>query len=191
MSSQTLSRWSGLAWMLAGLLYVVQALALLVKPQADVFTSPYDYAIEAVFVAALLLTLVALLGMRKAAGKGFFSLVSFFFFLSGTLVLILSAGVNLITGDDLLASVSLVGLGLSVLGAVLFGIAIIRAKTLPIWSVITLMLGLPVSVALGDRYGAGIVLGLAWIVVGVALLTKLRVRVKAAESFAEEKMPSL
>jgi len=190
MSSQTVSRWSGLAWMLAGLLYIVQALALLVKPQADVFSSPYDYAIEAVFVAALLLTLVALHGMRKVAGTGIFPTVSFFVFLIGTLLFILSAGANLVTGRNLLASVSLVGLGLSVLGAILLGIAIIRAKTLPIWSMITLMLGLPVSVVLGDSYGAGIVLGLAWIAVGVALLTKLRAKVKAAESLSGEKMLS-
>jgi hypothetical protein len=190
MSSSTVSRLSGLAWMLAGLLYIVQAIVGMVKPQADVFTSTSDYVIEVFFVAALLLTLVALLGMRKRAGTGIFPLVSFFVFFIGTLLFLFSASASLASGRDVLESVYLPGLALSFLGAILLGIAIIRAKTLPLWSAIALMLGLPFSVALGDTYGGGIVLGLAWMAVGVALLTKLRTRTKAAESFSGREMPS-
>jgi hypothetical protein len=190
MSSSMLSRLSGLAWMLAGLLYIVQAIAGLVKPHAEVFTSTNDYVIEICFVAALLLTLVALLGIRTGAGTGIFPAVSFFVFFIGTLLFLISAAASLASGRDVLDFVYLPGLGLSVLGAILLGIAIIRAKILPLWSAIALILGLPISVALGDAYGGGIVLGLAWIAVGVALLTRLRARAKAAEPFSGREMPS-
>jgi hypothetical protein len=190
LSSSTLSRLGGLAWMLAGLLYIVQAIIGLVKPHADVFTSTSDYVIEVLFVAALLLTLVALLGMRTGAGTGIFPIVSFFVFFIGTLLFLLSAAASLASGRDVLEFVYLPGLGLSLLGAILLTIAIIRAKILPLWSAIVLMLGLPISVALGDTYGGGIVLGLAWIAVGVALLTKLSERAKAVEPLSGREMPS-
>jgi hypothetical protein len=185
-----LSRVTGLAWMLAGLLYIVQALVSLVKPHAEVFTSASDYVIEACFVAALLLTLVALLGIRTGVGTSIFPAVSFFVFFIGTLLFFISAAASLASGRDVLGFVYLPGLGLSVLGAILLGIAIIRAKILPLWSAIALILGLPISVALGDAYGGGIVLGLAWIAVGVALLTRLRTRAKAAEPLSGREMPS-
>jgi hypothetical protein len=184
MASGTLSRLSGLAWMLSGLLYIGQAIANLLRPQADVFTSTYDYAIEAAFFVALLLTLVGLLGLRKEAGRGVFPTVSFWVFLIGTLLFLISSAANLVSGRDALAFVYVPGLGLSVLGAILLGIALIRAKGLPLWSTIALMLGMPASVVLGDTFGGGIVVGLAWIAVGVALLTTLGARAKAAASVA-------
>jgi hypothetical protein len=176
--------------MLAGLLYIMQAIASLVKPHADVFTSTNDYVIEVCFVTALLFTLVALLGTRKGAGTGIFPAASFFVFFIGTLLFLISAGASLASGRDVLDFVYLPGLGLSFLGGILLGIAIIRAKILPLWSAIALILGFPISVALGDTYGGGIVLGLAWIAVGVALLTRLSAREKAAEPFSGREMPS-
>lgn len=190
MSSRMVSRLSSFAWMLAGLLYIGQALVSLVKPHAEVFTSASDYAIEVCFGAALLLTLVALLGIRKEAGTGMFPTVSFFVFFIGTLLLFVSAAASLASGRDVLDFVYLLGLGSSLLGTILLAIAIIRAKTLPLWSAIALMLGLLISVGLGDTYGGGIVLGLTWITVGVALLTKLNAKAKAAAPLSDKGMPS-
>src|SRR5689334_19153355 len=62
------NRWSGPAAMLAGFLYIAQALVGVAQPQAAIFASDWDYLIEALFVAALLLTPLGLAGLYWLQG---------------------------------------------------------------------------------------------------------------------------
>jgi hypothetical protein len=55
------------------------------------------------------------------------------------------------------------------LGFLLLGIATLRARVLPQWAGVALILVLPVAALLGD-YGGGLVLGIVWLALGYVLL---------------------
>jgi hypothetical protein len=67
---------------------------------------------------------------------------------------------------DLLLLLGLLGM---LLGFVLLGIATLRARVLPQWAGVALILVLPVAALLGD-YGGGLVLGIVWLALGYVLL---------------------
>src|SRR5438477_13095184 len=112
----SIGKWSAMSALAAGLLYIVQALIGLMSPQAEIFTTPSDYILEAVFVAALLLTLPALLGLHghlsgHAARLG---ATGFYAASAGTTLILASASATLIGGSYALGRLFVVGL----LGAV-------------------------------------------------------------------------
>jgi len=166
----SIDKWSAMSALAAGLLYIVQALIGLMSPQTEVFTTPSDYILEAVFVAALLLTLPALLGLHDSLGGHAARLgtAGFYAASAGTTLILASASATLIGGSDALGLLFVVGLLGAVAGNMLLGIAIIRTKALPLWCSTALMLGLPASMLLVSL-GGGIVLGCAWIALGYAL----------------------
>ncbi len=62
--------------------------------------------------------------------------------------------------------------GLVVLvGFVLYGAATLRAKVLPRWCGIGFIVGLPVTIALGEVWGF-VVLGVLWVALGYALWSR-------------------
>jgi hypothetical protein len=67
---------------------------------------------------------------------------------------------------DLLLLLGLLGM---LLGFLLLGIATLRARVLPQWAGVALILVLPVAALLGD-YGGGLVLGIVWLALGYVLL---------------------
>jgi hypothetical protein len=60
---------------------------------------------------------------------------------------------------------------LALVGYVVLGITTLRAKALPLWGGLALILGFPLSVFL-SAFGGGILFGLAWLGVGYFLLKK-------------------
>ena len=156
--------------MLAGVLYIVVALIEFVRPQATVFTSPSDYAIEAAFAAALLFTLVGLVGLYLYHGDriGRLGTVGFIAAALGTASMFMSVAATTVAGRDVLGLFIFVGVLLALLGVILFGIAVFRTGVFPRWVGVALMLGLPVSVAL-EPFGGPVLLGLAWVGIGYAL----------------------
>ncbi len=175
MLSSTLIKWSGPAAVLAGILYIIQAVMGVVQPQGEVFTSRYDYLFEAVFVVALLATLVALGGLhiRQSGRTGRLGMASFLAAFVGTGLLLVSAAATLVAGQNTLDLFFLLGVLASMIGVILFGISVIRAKVLPRWCGVALMLGLPSSVLFAN-IGGGMLLGLTWIALGYALWMQVR-----------------
>lgn len=179
MSAATQYRWGGFAAIIAGVLYATQAIIGLIKPQGDVFISTTDYLIEIAFIGALVLTLLALIGIRQAAA-GVFGLISFLVLFLGTACLMVSASASLAAGRNVLDFLFMPGVGLSALGSILMGSALIRSKIAPLWSGIALIAGFPLSLFL-DELGGGAILGVAWVVVGIACLTKLMPRTHSVQ----------
>jgi hypothetical protein len=171
MNAPTLIRWSGVMAMLAGVAYMIQTLIGLVSPQAEVFTGVADYLLEAVFIVALLLTILGLVGLRsyQTSREGRSGTVGFWLAILGTFSLLASALATLIAGGTALGLLFFLGLGCAVVGQALLGLAIVRGKGLPRWSGIALTLGLPLSAALAG-YGGGMILGLTWLAIGYMLV---------------------
>jgi hypothetical protein len=174
--SSGLIRRGGLTGVAAGLLYVLSAILSLIAPQQRVFDSFSDYLIEIIFVVALAGTLVAIVGVHAlqsgrygplgAAG----SLITFV----GYALLFVAAAVTTLAGREALDAVFPIGVLAILVGSILLGAMTIRARVLPWWCGVLLIVGFPLTVPLDVAISGagGIVLGIVWALVGYALLSR-------------------
>lgn len=150
----------------AGSFYIAQTLLGLWQPQQETFQSLSDYWIELFFVAALLCTLGGLVTIRHShvgkAGKLF--TVGLAIAVAGVSGLLISAAATLLLGQNALGLLFVIGLLATLLGNLLLGIAIVRAKVWPIWLGLLLILSWPLSVALAGL-GGGLLVGLLWLAI--------------------------
>jgi hypothetical protein len=161
------NRNAAIAGIAAGLGYIIQAVMGLIKPQTEVFSGASDYVLEIVFIAALIATLFALMGLHSHAQARYGKLgaAGFWSALAGTFFMIISASATFAAGQNSLGIFFLIGLVLSFLGFVLLGISTSSSKILPAWAGLALAFGFPLSVFL-NALGGGILYGLAWLGVG-------------------------
>lgn len=164
-------RWVGIAAMVAGAAYAGQGVMNLLVPQSEAFATLSDYLIEAVFIVALLATLTAIVGLH-ALHRGRYgrlgtagSLVA----LVGHALLLLSAAATLLLAREALGGAFVLGLLAALLGLVLLGVAILRARVLPRYCGVLLIVAFPLSIVL-ESYGGGVLLGITWALVGYAVL---------------------
>ncbi len=162
--SSSFIRWGGLSAMLGGAAFLL--LGLLGIPNKDV------WYLDAVFVVALLFVTGGMVGFHalqrenygRTGSAGFYAVVV------ATLVQIVGL-VALLLGNTVLEWLIPIG-GLVVLvGFVLYGAATLRAKVLPRWCGIGFIVGLPVTIALGEVWGA-MVFGVLWVAMGYALWSR-------------------
>lgn len=160
----------GVAGMAGGTLYVVRG--VLTAPNQGRFddsNSLVDYAGNAALAVAMLLTLVALVGLhahqagsyRRLGALGFIGTFIGVFLMLVSLPLFVAPGSNN-------SSVGPLGLFCLTVGQMTLGVAIRRARTLPQWAGLTLIVGLAALLALRGN-GSWIVFGLSWAAVGYAL----------------------
>jgi hypothetical protein len=165
------TRSGGIAGIVAGLGYLVQAIMGLIKPQTEVFSGTSDYILEVVFIIALVATVFALMGLhsflKDRYGKA--GTVGFWLALTGTVLMCLSAIATLLAGQNSLGIAFLGGMLLALIGYVVLGITVLRVKTLPLLGGLALITGFPLSVLL-SALGGGILFGLTWLIVGYLLL---------------------
>jgi hypothetical protein len=168
---KTTTRNGGIAGIVAGLGYLVQASMGLIKPQTEVFSGTSDYILEVVFIVALLATLLALMGLHAhAQGRyGGAGTAGFWLALIGTGLMTISAVATLFAGQNALGPAFLGGMLLAAIGYVTLGLTTLRAQVLPLWAGMALLFGFPLSV-LVNTFGGGILFGLAWLGVGSYLM---------------------
>jgi hypothetical protein len=105
-------------------------------------------------------------GLLGAAG----SLITFV----GYALLFVAAVVTILAGREALDAVFPIGVLAIVVGSILLGAMTIRARMLPWWYGVLLIVGFPLSVAsdVAIRGAGGIALGIVWALVGYALLSQ-------------------
>lgn len=168
-------RWGGIAAMVAGATYAGQGIMDVMVPQAEVFAALSDYLMEAVFIVALLATMAAIAGLHALHGGRYGrlgtagSLVALF----GHALMLLSAAATLLLARQALGVAFVSGFPLALLGLVLLGVAVLRARVLPRYCGVLLTVAFPLSIVL-ESYGGGVLLGIAWALVGYAILTRGR-----------------
>ena len=175
-----LIRWGGLAGLVAGVMFVLAGILILITPpQGAVFNSFGDYLSEVILVVAFALTLVAITGLhalqsgryRRLGATG--SLITF---MGYTLIVAVTA-VSVLAGGQALYLVRLVGAAAVLIGSALLGATTLRAQILPWWCGVLLIVGFPlgdVSNAIVAEGSEAIVFGIVWGAVGYALLTSSR-----------------
>src|ERR671917_877302 len=129
-----LIRWGGLAVLVAGVLFVLGGILILIAPpQRAVFNSFSDYLSEVILVVAFALTLVAITGLHAlqsgrygrwgAAG----SLITFI----GYALIVVVTAVSVLAGGQALYLVRLVGAAAVLVGSALPGGTTPRTRGLP------------------------------------------------------------
>ncbi len=172
-------RWGRWAGVLAGVIFVPAGILILFAPPQRPFNSFSDYLIEAILVVAFTLAVVAVAGLH-ALQRGRYGRLgaagSLITFLGYTLTAAVTA-VTVLLGSEALYSVRFIG-GLAVLiGSILLGAMTLRARVVPWWCGVLLIVGFPLGDVVDTTIGEGseaIVLGILWGLVGYALLSSAR-----------------
>ena len=179
MASSDLIRWGGLAALLAGVLWIVLGLVSLAitRPVAGpAFQGTFSYyLVEVIFSLACIGMLGGLVGLHivQARGLGRLGTVGFNLAFTGTALIVISTVTTLLLGRAVLGILFVVGMLGTLVGFALLGGATLRARVLPQWCGIVLLvsvLGFPVYFVF-DVYGGGIVFGVIWLALGYALLS--------------------
>ncbi len=181
MSSSNLVRWGGIAAVVTGLIFVV--LFVLFNPEqglatATFFSSPVSTVL---FFVALLGQVAGMAGLHALQGGRHVRLGaagSVVAFVGFALVLIAFIALSLVgdtssVGVVVFALLLLLGILAPFVGLALLGVATLRARVLPSWFGVLLIVGLPVvAVLMGSQLvGIGLVVyGVFWILVGYVLL---------------------
>ena len=174
--SSSMIRWGGLAGVFAAVMFVVSFIINQLAPVQRTYDSSSDYLHQVVVLMAYVGVLVAILGLhalqspsRRYGRLG--AVGSLLTFIGYAIVFVVSA-IGTVQGGQALLTVRLAGAVAILIGSILLGAMIIRARVVPWWCGVLLIVAFP----LGDlsnavvRGGEGILLGLLWGSVGYALL---------------------
>ncbi len=181
MASSDLVRWGGLVAMLGGVLWLIGALIDLVTgASSQAPGSPSFTLVEGILSIAFIGTLAGIIGLHARQVRSYGRLG-----LSGSLVAFIGVVLMFVAGvattlmgrealdySQVLDSLFFLGFLVAFVGFVLLGVATLRARVLPRWCGVLLIVFLPVvgvlGAALGD-FGAGLVQGLTWLALGYVL----------------------
>lgn len=170
-------RTSGVAGILAGAGYLVQALAGLL-PQTPASAGTLGLVLEGIYLFALLAALVCLLGLAPAVQKAN-RLAG-----SGAWLALLGAGLMAagtlaarFLGEDVSGLAFLSGVWLAWAGYILFGLGAWRAKRIPLWVGLGLIFGFPLSLFINPLIG-GLLYALAWLGLGAIQIRRFTPSVK-------------
>jgi hypothetical protein len=173
--SSSIVRRGGWAGMAAALMYVLAGFLILTAPPQGVFSSLSEISL----IMAFAVTLVVIAGLH-ALQRGRYgrlgavgSLVAFI----GYALIVLVAAVAVLVGDEALFAVRLIAALVVLIGSVLLGAMTLRARVLPWWCGVLLIVAFPLGAILDEivaRGSEGIVFGIVWGLVGYALLSSSR-----------------
>jgi hypothetical protein len=172
-------RWGGLASVAAGVLFMLSGILSLIAPPQRVLGSFSDYLIEVVIVVAFVLAMIAIAGLHAVQSQsgryGWLGTAGALIALVGYAIVLVGAHITTLAGGEPIISVRLVG-GLAVLvGSILLGAMTIRARILPWWCGVLLIVGFPLGDILEMVVVVGsenIVFAIVWALIGYALLSR-------------------
>jgi hypothetical protein len=177
--SLSIVRWGGWAGVVAALSYVAAGILILISPLQRVFGSISEHLIEVILVVAFAVTLVAIAGLHGLQRGRYGRLGaagSSITFIGYALIVVVTA-VTVLVGGEALFAVRLAGALAILIGSVLLGAMTLRARVLPWWCGVLLIVGFPLGDILDEnvaRGGEEIVFGIVWGLVGYALLSSGR-----------------
>jgi hypothetical protein len=175
MSSSNWIRWGALGALLAGIAWIALGLIpLVILGQVALYfggvATVEDYLLEILFSIALAGMLAGIVGFhaRQAPNYGRLGTAGFFAAFVGVFFMLASTVATILAGSEVLDWLFVLGFVGTLVGFVLLGTATLRARVLPRWCGILLLLavlGIPVYFALGS-YGGAILNGLVWLALG-------------------------
>jgi hypothetical protein len=175
--SSRMVRLGGLAGLAAAVAFLVSGILTFIAPPQGGPSSFSDYLLEILVVAAFVLALLSIVGLHTAqrhSGRyGILGAAGFWLTLLGYVIVLVIAHLTLLAGGEPILSVRLVGALLVLVGSIVLGAMTIRARVVPWWCGVLLIVGFPLgdilnSVAAGSEK---IVFAIVWGSIGYALLS--------------------
>jgi hypothetical protein len=168
----------GIAGVVAAALLVLSAILNQLSPVQATYNSAADYLYLAVVLAAYIAVLVAVLGIHALHNGrpryGRLGTVGTVMTFIGYAVIAVTTAINMVQGHRSLQTVRISAAVVLLIGSALLGVIIIRARLLPWWCGVLLIVAFP----LGDVANAifssaeNLLLALLWGSIGVALLSR-------------------
>jgi hypothetical protein len=160
-------------------MYVLAGFLFLTAPPQRVFSSFSDYLSEISLIMAFAVTPVVIAGLHASQRERYERLGaigSLVAFVGYALIVLVAAGTVLV-GDEALFAVRLIAALAVLIGSVLLGAMTLRARVLPWWCGVLLIVGFPLGDFMDEivaRGSEGIVFAIVWGLVGYALLSSSR-----------------
>lgn len=178
----------GLAGVLAAALFLLTTILSRIAPVEAVFQSPTDYLQQVVMVLAFAATIGAVLGLhalqRAHPRYGRVGAVGSILTILGYGTVLLVVVVGIVLGGRSITEVRIAGALTVLVGSALLGVATLRARLVPWWCGVLLIVAFPIGDVLDGVFagGEGIMLALLWGSVGLALLTRTGSPVQPAKT---------
>jgi hypothetical protein len=174
--SSGIVRLSGWAGVLAAVMYVLAGILVLATPSQGIFDSFSDYLSGIILVVAFAVTLVVIVGLHgsQRGSYGRIGAAGALITFIGYALIVVVAGVGLLVEGEALFTVRLIAALAVLIGSVLLGAMTLRARVLPWWCGVLLIVGFPLGDIFDEiisRGSEGIVFGIVWGLVGYALLS--------------------
>jgi hypothetical protein len=174
-------KWGGIAGLAAATLLISAAILNQMSPVLRTYDSTASYLYLGVTVAAYVAVIVAVLGIHALhsgmSRYGRLGTTGAVLTIAGYAIIAVLTVISMVQGQASLLTVRLAAAGLLLIGSALLGVIIIRARLLPWWCGVLLIVAFP----LGDQANAlfssaeNLLLALLWGSVGVALLSRRQV----------------
>jgi hypothetical protein len=171
-------RWGGIAGVVAAALLVLSAIINQLSPVQRAYDSTTSYLYLAVVLIAYVAVIVAVLGIHALhSGRpryGRLGAAGTVLTIVGYAIIAITTVISMVQGHVSLLTIRLAGAGVLLIGSALLGVIIIRARLLPWWCGVLLIVAFP----LGDVANAifssaeNLLLALLWGSTGVALLSR-------------------
>jgi hypothetical protein len=167
-----------LAGVAAGVMFVLSSILTVIAPPQRELGPFGGYLIEVVIVVAFALTMVAIASLHAAqslSGRyGRLGAAGAFLTLVGYALVLVAAHVTTLAGGEPIYTVRLVGALAVLVGSLLLGAMTLRARLLPRWCGVLLIVGFPLGDILEGVVGLGsenIVFAIVWGLIDYALLS--------------------
>ena len=171
-------KWGGIAGIAAAALFIVSAILDQLSPLQRTYDSAASYLYLGVVVAAYIAVIIAVLGIHVLhSGRpryGRLGTTGTVLTIAGYLIMIVVRMISIAAGRESLGTVRLGGGLAALIGSVLLGVIILRARMLPWWCGVLLIVAFPLGDVANAIFSAAenLLLALLWGSVGVALLAR-------------------
>ena len=168
----------GIAGVAAAGLLILSAIIYQVNPVQRTNDSTSSYLYLGVTLAAYIAVIVAVLGIHAlhsgSPRYGRLGATGTVLTIAGYAIIAVMTVISMVQGQASFTTVRLAGAGVLLVGSVLLGVIILRARLLPWWCGVLLIVAFPLGHFANALFGAveNLLLALLWGSVGVALLSR-------------------
>jgi hypothetical protein len=171
-------KWGGIAGLVAAALLITSAILNQMSPLQQTYDSAASYLYRGIVIAADIAIIVALFGIHALhSGKpryGRVGTIGTALTIAGYAIVAVVTVISMVVGRVSLLTIRLPGAGLLIIGSVLLGVTIIRARLLPWWCGVLLVVAFPLGDVANAIFSSAedLLLALLWGSMGAALLSR-------------------
>jgi hypothetical protein len=179
----------GVAGVVAAALLILSAILYLLSPVQRTYDTATSYLYLGVTLAAYIAVIVAVLGIQAlhsgSPRYGRLGTTGTVLTVAGYAIIAVMTVISMVQGYASFQYVRLAGAGVMLVGSVLLGVIILRARLLPWWCGVLLIVAFPLGHFANALFGAAenLLLALLWGSIGIGLLSR---REGVAESVATQ-----